>query len=451
MLYHYYMKINLKLFVVGLLALFLFPCVYAQVTVVKQNGKDIYLDISEHNRRISVGDQFKVILSQEKLTNPKTGKDLGLLNHYSATGKITEVQDLYAIGQLPDNTKVTVGQEAVIEGYTVPAAVPAVAAQSVAASDEPAAPVSDRKIITYNALEREIVSAVKADITAHPEEEIAALDIKGNLLLYTPDGSSLQEIAQHKLPVGYRPLTVSALDKMKTGYAQLFVVAYREKDQRIFTLVFDVQDGQFQQVASLPYFVKEIGCGPDKKLYAQKPFIGGKNPGAARELEYANGQFKLSDDSFPTHNSWLSGINRYKIQNKDTDNFVYTASNGRLRMQLKNKKYTDSPALFATAPNRVKYKQHTVSFYPSLQVYGPEGRATLAGIENTTKFGLLSEQFGQYNGGKLHFVVYDNGALILQETLPLNGFAYDTNCTARGILVPQVLSGEQTVLTEIYR
>ena len=201
----------------------------------------------------------------------------------------------------------------------------------------------------------------------------------------------------------------------------------------------------------MPYFVKEIGCDDEKEIYAQKPFINGTRPGDAHELDYDKGRFKLDDDSFSTRGNWLTGINRYEIQNKDTDNFIYTASNGYLRMRLANGKFTQSPDLFATAPNRVKYKQEIVAFYPSLQVYGPEGRATVAGIQNTTRFGLLSEQFGQYNGGKLHFLTYENGAFTVAETVDLKGFAYDTSCTAQGILVPQVMPGGQTILTEIYR
>ncbi len=454
MLYHYYMKINYTFLIAGLLALTFLPGAYAQVTVVKQDGNKIYLDTSEYNRTVAAGDSFKIILSQEKLTNPKTGKDLGLLNHYSPEGKIIEVQDLYAVGELPAGTKISIGQEAVIHPAAAAMGIPAAivtAANTSATQATPAAAVSNRKVISYPVIEREIISAVKADLTARPGEEFAALDIKGNLILYTADESNLQELATHKLTTGFKPITLSALDLMGTGHAQLFASVYKENEQKISTLVFDLQDQEFKQVAALPYFVKEIGCAQGKELYGQKAFISGPRPADARKLSYEQTRFKMEKDGFATRGNWLSGVNQYEIQNAETDNFVYTTGNGRLRMRLKNGKFTDSPALFAATPNRVKYKQEIVSFYPSIQVYGPKGHATLAGIENTSKLGILSEQFGQYNGGKIHFLAYDNGALTVQETLPLAGFAYDTNCTAHGILVPQVLSGGQTVLTEIYR
>ena len=107
--------------------------------------------------------------------------------------------------------------------------------------------------------------------------------------------------------------------------------------------------------------------------------------------------------------------------------------------------------MFAKAPNRVKYKQDIIPFYPSVQAYGPAGRATLAAVQNTTALGILSESFGSYKSSKIHFLTYENGTLDVRETVELNGFLYDTNCTALGILAPQVVSGGQTVLTEIYR
>ena len=451
MLYIYYMKIKTLLWLSALSVWIFVPCIQAQVVVVKQEANKVFLDTSEYNRTVSVGDQFKIIVSQEKLTNPKTGKELGLINHYSAEGKIIEVQPLYVIGQMPNNTKFSIGQEAIIQSAPVAAHVATPAAHSAAATENPA-PVSNRKINTYTAVEREIVGAVQDDFTPRPGQEIATVDTKGNLILYAIDGNTLQEIASHPLTVGQKPLALSALDKMETGYAQLFVSVYNENEQKISTFVFDVQDQTFQPVATLPYFVKELGCGEEKELYAQKPFISGAKPSTtAHELDYENGQFKLNKDSFSTRSNWLSGVNRYEIQNKDTENLVYTASNRTLRLRLQNGKFVDSPALFATAPNRVKYKQQMIPFYPAVQVYGPEGRATLAAVENKTTLGLLSQQFGQYKGSKLHFLTYENGSLDVRETVELNGFLYDTSCTQRGILAPQVLSSRQTVITEIYR
>ena len=403
MLYHYYMKINFKLLLAAFLTAGFIPGAMAQVTVVKQDGKKIYLDTSTLNRNVSVGETFKIITGQEKLTNPKTGKELGLVYQYSQEGKIIEVQPLYAVGELPQAASYEIGSEAVITPGVQEAVTTTAPAPQTAQADDPAAAqtpaptlVAKRKIKTYPVLEHEIISAVKADLNAFPGEEIAALDAKGHLLVYTQNDGNLQQMADYKIPANKTPITLSALDIMQSGYAQLFAVVYDTQKKSIVTLVLDGSDKELKEIDSLPYFVKELGCDANKKLYAQKPFISGTKAGDVRLLKYAKGKF-------------------------------------------------------SSAPNRVKYKQDIISFYPSLQVYGPAGKAVLAAVENTAKFGILSESFGSYKSSKLHFLTYENGVLDVRETIDLNGFLYDTNCTSTGILAPQVVSGGQTVLTEIYR
>ena len=448
MLYHYYMKINIKYLFIPVLLCCLFPCAWAQVTVVKQDGQKVYLDTSDYNRTVSVGQTFKVIVSQDILKNPKTGKELGKVNQYSSEGKIIEVQPLYAIGEFSSPVNLSIGQEAVIEEA---APVSAAKPTTTAAVQTPIKKASNRKTTTYPVIEGVVISAIKANLNALAGEEIATVDTDGILTVYTGDSSSLQAVAQYKIPAGKKFITLSAKDIMDGPYAQLFAVVYDEKTQKISTLILQSAENSIRLLDTVPYFTKEIGCNDDKDLYAQKPFISNTKAGDARELDYDDGRFRLEDDRLNTRGHWLMGMNYYEIQNREYDNFVYTSSNGRIRLRLKNGKYIESDALFAGTPNRVKYKQDIVSFYPSLQVYGPDGMATLAAVENTTKLGLLSEQFGQYNGSKIHFLTYQNGILETQETLELNGFLYDTNCTARGILAPQVLSSGQTVLTEIYR
>lgn len=454
MLYHYYMKINLKLLLAAFLMVSFMPGALAQVTVVKLDGQKIYLDTTELNRNVSVGDSFKIITGQEKLTNPKTGKELGLLYHYSPEGKIIEVQPMYAVGELPQKGDYTVGQEAVIEAPVQTVAVQPAATVTVetpAAQAPKKALVPNRKIKTYPVIAREVISAVKADLNALPGQEFAVADTKGNLALYTEENNALRQVAEYKLSGGKQFLSLSAQDVMGAGKAQLFAAVYSSKDKRISTLVFDVTDNEFKEIDSMPYFAKELGCGNNKKIYVQKPFTSGAKAGDVRELTYKKGHFSSGKKVTSSRGNWLTGLNYFPVENAAENNFIYTTSNGHLRLRLDNGKYVDSPALFATAPNRVKYKQEIISFYPSVQAYDSNGRAVLAAVQNEAEFGILSESFGSYKSGKIHFLTYENGVLDVGETVDLNGFLYDTNCTDLGILAPQVVSGGQTVLTEIYR
>ena len=89
-------------------------CAFAQMSVVKIDGKKIYLATSEEKTAPTKGSTFKVILSSETLINSK-GKNLGEIYKYSDVGTITEVQPLYAIGELKEVKDIKVGQQAVFE------------------------------------------------------------------------------------------------------------------------------------------------------------------------------------------------------------------------------------------------------------------------------------------------------------------------------------------------
>ena len=107
--------------------------------------------------------------------------------------------------------------------------------------------------------------------------------------------------------------------------------------------------------------------------------------------------------------------------------------------------------MFAAAPNRVKYKQEILKFYPSVQVFGPEGRATLAAVENISKLGILSDTFGQYKSSKIHFLAFEKGRLSVTDTVELDGVVYDTACTDRAILAAEVLPDGNSSVVEIFK
>ena len=92
-----------------------------------------------------------------------------------------------------------------------------------------------------------------------------------------------------------------------------------------------------------------------------------------------------------------------------------------------------------------------MEFYPSVQVFGPQGDATIAAVENDAKIGLLAQMFGQYQSGKIHFLTYDNGQLTVQDTTPLDGVVYDTACADRSVLAAEVLPNGNSRIVEIFK
>lgn len=436
MVYMYYMKINTAFL---LSVLFFIPALCpAQLTVVRVDGQKVYIDTSVLNRSVSKGETFKIILSSERLVNPKTGKDLGPLYTYSPEGKITEVQPMYAVGELPKGTKAAVGQEAVLE----PLAAAEPAAKTVKTQD--AKPSSVRKT-TYAPVEQEIVSLSTAAVTAPEAENIVTLSKKGQLTVWTPAGDKLEQNLSFQIPAGKTPLTVSAYPAQNAQTADIFVTVYDASREKISTLVLSNQNGRLTQTDTLPYFVKELGCGAEKTLWAQKPFVSGAKPGNARKLAYQNGKFVLTGDTLNTGRNWLTGVN------EADGSLVITAQNGVIRRTSPDGKKAESKSLFASAPNRVKYKQEILKFYPSVQVFGPADNRVYAAVENTAKLGLLSDTFGQYQSGKIHFMSFEKGRLNITDTAETDGFMYDTACSARAVLAAEVLPDGTSSVVEFFK
>ena len=436
MVYMYYMKINTAFL---LSILFFIPALCpAQLTVVRVDGQKVYIDTSVLNRNVSKGETFKIILSSERLVNPKTGKDLGPLYTYSPEGKITEVQPMYAVGELPKGTKAAVGQEAVLE----PLAAEEPAAETVKTQD--AKPSSIRKT-TFAPVEQEIVSLSTAEVTAPKAENIITLSKKGQLTVWTAAGDKLEQNLSFQIPSGKTPLTVSAYPAQNTQTADIFVTVYDASREKISTLVLSNQNSRLTQTDTLPYFVKELGCGAEKTLWAQKPFVSGAKPGNARKLAYQNGKFVLTGDTLNTGRNWLTGVN------EADGSLVITAQNGVIRRTSPDGKKAESKSLFASAPNRVKYKQEILKFYPSVQVFGPADNRVYAAVENTAKLGLLSDTFGQYQSGKIHFMSFEKGRLNITDTAETDGFIYDTACSARAVLAAEVLPDGTSSVVEFFK
>lgn len=441
MVYHYYMK-KLSCGLLAFLFCFLFSSLFAQITVVRVEGNKIFMDTSSAPA-VHKGDTFKVILSSEKLTNPQTGKELGLIYNYSSEGKITEVQPLYAIGTLAEKTKITVGQEVVLE-RTMPAATPAAAQQTPQA-------VTTHALTRYNPVEQEVISLTEGNFAQAPHA-IATLSSKNKVTVWKRgENKNLEELLSYTLPTNKKGITLSAKDVKNAGSDQLFVTVYDPTRQNISTLVLEVQEGALIQTDTLPYFVKELGCGSQKTLWAQRPFVTDNRPGNAKEVVYKKNGYATGDRSFSTQHNWLTGLNLYPVQNDKYENLIYTSSNGKLRMILQNGKRTESVDSFASTPNRISYKQEIVRFYPSLQVFGTPGEAQLAAVENTSKLGLLSDAFGQYQEGKIQWLSYQQGRLQIQETTELNGVLYDTACTDEAILTAEVLTDETSTVVELLK
>ena len=441
MLYNYYMK---KL---SLITTFLFCfslCAWAQMTIVRMDGNKVFLDTSEEKTVLTKGSTFKVIVSSETLTNPKTGKNLGEIYKYSDAGIITEVQPLYAVGELKNTTGVTVGKQVVLEEIK-----PVTVGETSISSKE--TPKSARPNTTYQPIEQTVISLTEANVTAADAKNIITLSNNNEVTVFSrAEKEILTPQLSFALPAGKKGLSISAA-AVKEGLAQIFVTVYNLDRGQINTLVLENKNGTLENTATLPFFTKELGCGTDKKIWGQRPFVLGTNPGNAREIIYKNDKFEAGKNTFNTRHNFLEGLNYYPVEKAHQNNLIFTASNGTLRMLLANGKRAESTDAFGSTPLRIQYKQEILKFYPSVQIFGEPGNATLVAVENSTKFGLLTETFGQYQNGKVHFLNYQKGRLQITDTVLLDGVLYDTACTDNAILTAETLPDGTSTIVEILK
>lgn len=444
MIYNYYMK----KFLFIITALILFPvCLFcAQATVVRVDKNLIYLDTSELETPVAEGDIFKVILSTEKLVNPKTGKELGEVNNYSEEGRISEIKELFAVGKLENAAPVKAGMDAVLEKPAAQIPQKAALSESV---PQPADVTHAKQ--TYDPIQKTVLSISSGNVTAPDADNFILLSEDNEISVWERAADdTLNLLLTYPLPKGKQGITVSAVPVKENHFAaQIFVSVFDSKKNSFSTLVLENQDGKLVQTATLPYFTKELGCGAQKAAWAQRTFVIADKPGNAHQIVFKDGKYTLGENNFSTQRNWLTGVNYFDIEGKDSPNLIYTSPNGALRMILSNGKRTESPTVFAATPNRLQYKQNILKFYPSLQVTGSAGNAQIVAVEHTTKLGLLSSTFGQYKNAVLHWLSYQKGRLELQEKVELAGVVYDTACSDKFILAAEVLPDGTSSIVEI--
>ncbi len=400
-----------------------------QAVVVKQNGDKIYLDTSSLSDAVHTGDIFKIITKSEPLINPKTGKNLGEVYEYSAPGTITEVQPLYAIGEIKNAPAFPIGAQAVLQTAQEKAVQPA-------KKDAAGKNVSSRAVFTYEPIEQVIVGISEGNITT--PNQIVTLSDKGQITVFSAQKDKLTLVLTAALPSGSKPIALSVADIKNTGSSQIFASFYNLSRKTIQTAVLENEAGALKTTDTLNFFVKEVGCAPQKTLWGQTPFVLGERPGNARKVIFDGQKWQLDKQDVNTRRQWLTNLNFYPYE-KEQEGLVYISSNGAVRMQIGEERWASSKSLFASTPNRVKYKQEAVKFYPSLQIYTHENAPVVTAVQNTAKLGLLADLFGQYKEGKIHFLSLEKGRLVISDTVELDGYVYATACTQDAILTAEVL------------
>lgn len=282
MLYSYYMKINIiTAFLLVAVALLPAQAQDGRAVVVKQDGDKIYLDISSLTTKVNKGDSFKIITDTEQLINPATGKDLGNIYKYSPLGVITEVQPLYAVGEIKQSAPYDIGAQAVFEKPSQPAPKTNAAISRKGKST--------RGIITYQPVEQTIIGLTEGTLTA--PNQIITLNDKGQITVYTPQEEALTPVLTASLPAGTEPIAISSVDVKQTGRSQIFAAFYNPSRKSIFTAVLEDENGKLQTTDTLNFLPKSWAARRTKPFGAKSPLYWGTGPATPAKYCLARANF----------------------------------------------------------------------------------------------------------------------------------------------------------------
>ncbi len=254
--------------------------------IVKQEGAKVYLDISAFKVKPQKGDSFRVADWGEELINPKTGKSLGKILKRQIEGKITQTEDLYAIGQLDSDQNVFSSEAEIF--VTVP--VPVVTAQPQVAQGGLAViqPVMQTKNI-----EGKIKAAAFGDIDGDGSNEAVFAFAEDNAIkVFALQGQELKETATLSVNPLRKVIALDAADLKQSGRAQIFASVYDTSSDKFYTMVLEAKGATLEQTDTVRGIVKGISVqGGPRDLYVQD-FSPATGFSSAAQLVYQGGAFE---------------------------------------------------------------------------------------------------------------------------------------------------------------
>ena len=396
----------------------------APALVVKQEGKKVYLDISDFQYPPAAGESFKIATYGDEIINPKTGKSLGRDVKSQVTGRIDTVEKLYAIGTLESSENV-LGKEADITIYTAPTAFPYQQDQTFNSQNI-------MPLWRSAAIEGSYIAVATGDIDGAGSSKLALAFDDNTIKTFALINNELKQTADIKVSPLRKIISLDAADIKGTGRAQIFATVQELSSGKFFTLVFDFADNKLEQSATtIPGFVKGIWQDGQRVLYTQDilPVSSKFALSKPAKLIYKDNAFTRGDKLDVYKLDSVFGFNTADFKPHGKIHSFYVTNNHRIRVQFEKKSsFIESPQDldFATTPNRVKYKNELVRLYSSLAVFKDREENTfIAAVENKSKLGMLADKFGSYGSARLHFLKWTGNGLIKAGSADIEGVVYD--------------------------
>ncbi len=422
--------------------------------IVKQDGRKVFLDISENKVKPKAGANFRVVTWGDEIVNPKTGKSLGREAKKTVTGKITQVEPMYAVGTLDTNDSV-VNFEAEFRAIEEPIKTHTAFSN---AGQEPQVNPSDNILPLWQSkpIEGKARAVAAGDIDGDGASELILGFLDGNeIKAYNLEDNSLKEFTSLQVNKLRRIISLDAADVKGTGKAQVFAVVYDEGAGRLSTYVYELKGKTLEQTDTISGVAKGIAPYNGKRIMYRQDISSNKNnyfASAPAPLTYKDNKFSKGEAVKVYNFESIFGFNKGDFRHDGRDNYVFTKGK-QLRIQFdKYKHFIDSPQDidFGTTPNRISFDKSIVRFPISVGLFkDAEDNTFVVGVENLSKYGMLADTFGSYATARMYNLKWTGNSLVKSVYGDIEGVVYDIFQGALGnygkvFIVPAVSNGGMT-------
>ena len=381
--------------------------------VVKVESGSVYIDFGDKTGA-AVGQSFSVYTEGMELKHPVSGQSLGKIETAVAVGRVTQVLPLYSVGSLrQDAGKVQSGMRAKLGAKPAPAAVAA-----------PTDGVPARKPRWKSAgFDYAIAGMALADFRGEGKTTLALAD-KKTVVLYAYPPEDPQPLAQFVPPgIGPRILSLSAGDLNGNGRAELFVTLHNETLARAETVVLEWTDGQWRQLADIPWLVRQFQDGSGETVLGMQQLLEDQTfPfSSIYRLSYRDGKYAPTEPIRFKHVNFLYDFTQAALPGAKEPALLYETATDHVQVQFKGG-FWKTPETYGQTPSRLRWHSRLLEFHPQMPVLYEGGKAAVYLIKNTSALGALADPFGLFTGGQIERHAWDGAALAPQWRADLDGY-----------------------------
>ena len=312
------------------------PLFAQQAEIVKQDGKTVYIDISALEQKPEKGTDFTVIIEGEDIINPKTGQNLGKTPETTIKGRITNTEDLFAVGKTEKQTADLTGRAV----YFPKQEQKTEDIKSNTFLDENF-PSDNSLPLWQTPLEQPAKTIAVCDINGDGKTEIILTALnKNTLTVYgiTQD-KKLEQKTSYNLAADKNILAADCA-AVNESLSTLFISVFDNLRQNLFTYPFIWQDNGLKQTKAFEGIINGIAPHNSRRmLFTQKLLKHDKTFlfSEPAQLNFKHNKYKAGKALKTAGLKSIFAFNFTDLENTGLTNTVYAIKQGKLKLQFKDK------------------------------------------------------------------------------------------------------------------